>query len=95
MSQTLHRTKLQARGSRLKAVKIKTYRSGMVNGAVARVRTVDLVINSHTLYQLSYDGNVNPSKEGQILKRYDKGTSFFRRSIILTSLSNCSDTSCI
>ena len=25
-------------------------------GAVARVRTGDLVINSHTLYLLSYDG---------------------------------------
>ena len=29
---------------------------GYENGAVERARTVDLVINSHTLYQLSYDG---------------------------------------
>jgi hypothetical protein len=28
------------------------------NGAVERDRTVDLVINSHTLYRLSYDGLV-------------------------------------
>ena len=40
----------------------------MENGAVARARTVDLVINSHTLYQLSYDGKVYLPIVGVILK---------------------------
>lgn len=32
------------------------------NGAVARDRTVDLVINSHTLYRLSYNGLVSANE---------------------------------
>ena len=44
----------------------------MENGAVARARTVDLVINSHTLYQLSYDGKVYLPIVGVILKSCGK-----------------------
>lgn len=60
-------------------------------GAVARDRTLDLVINSHTLYLLSYNGSI-PYNERVVLKHYASGNFFLSLSTITMIISRSWET---